>query len=171
MQATKGDEIIVRGNQVGAADRRGVIVDVRGAGGAPPYMVRWSDGHEDLFFPSSDASITHPEHGEQVDRVADETQQADRVGDDEQQQAEPVSTGKHKRKGSMSRDEASLLLMALGNALARSGDVMIELEGETLELGSPSTVDVELAVKAGHKRVEVEIELEWSTQEQEVEQA
>ena len=27
--------------------------------GAPPYVVKWSDGHEGLYFPGSDASVVH----------------------------------------------------------------------------------------------------------------
>ena len=59
MPVRVGDEIVVRGHHVGDADRRGVIVEVRGAGGEPPYVVVWSDGHQGVFFPSSDAPIGH----------------------------------------------------------------------------------------------------------------
>ena len=30
---------------------------MHGADGAPPYVVRWSDGHEGLMFPGADAHI------------------------------------------------------------------------------------------------------------------
>jgi hypothetical protein len=60
VQAAVGDWIIVRSHHVGAADRRGEIVDVRGENGAPPFLVRWSvDGHEALLFPGPDATIEH----------------------------------------------------------------------------------------------------------------
>jgi len=59
MHANVGDRIVVRGHQVGDADRRGEIVEVHGADGAPPYVVRWSDGHQGLFFPGSDATVEH----------------------------------------------------------------------------------------------------------------
>lgn len=59
MDAKMGDRIVVRGHQVGDGDRRGEIVEVQGADGAPPYVVRWSDGHEVLFFPGSDATVEH----------------------------------------------------------------------------------------------------------------
>jgi hypothetical protein len=62
MNANVGDRIIVRGHQVGDTDREGVIVEVRGTDGAPPYIVRWSDGHQGLFFPGSDATVEHAEH-------------------------------------------------------------------------------------------------------------
>jgi Domain of unknown function (DUF1918) len=42
---------------VGQADRVGRIVEVRGPGGAPPYVVRFEDGHEGLVFPGPDAVI------------------------------------------------------------------------------------------------------------------
>jgi hypothetical protein len=59
MHANDGDHITVRGHHVGDADREGVIVEVHGADGAPPYVVRWSDGHEGLFFPGADAAVEH----------------------------------------------------------------------------------------------------------------
>lgn len=61
MNASVGDRIIVRGHQVGDPNRDGVIVEVHGADGQPPYVVRWSDGHEGLFFPGSDATVEHAE--------------------------------------------------------------------------------------------------------------
>jgi Domain of unknown function (DUF1918) len=59
MRAEVGDELIVRGRHVGDEDREGVIIEIHGEQGAPPYLVRWEDGHESAFFPSSD---THTEH-------------------------------------------------------------------------------------------------------------
>ena len=35
------------------------MLEVRGPNGEPPYLVRWSDGHEGLMFPGSDAHIDH----------------------------------------------------------------------------------------------------------------
>jgi hypothetical protein len=57
MQANPGDQILVRGHHVGDPDRHGEVIEVRGGAGQPPYMVRWSDGHEALFIPSSDAIL------------------------------------------------------------------------------------------------------------------
>lgn len=57
MNANVGDRIVVLGNKVGNPKREGVIVEVHGAKGDPPYVVRWSDGHQGLFFPGSDATI------------------------------------------------------------------------------------------------------------------
>lgn len=62
MHATKGDRLVLQGNHVGDPLRAGEIVEVHGADGAPPYLVRWSDdGHESLMFPGPDAYIEHPE--------------------------------------------------------------------------------------------------------------
>ena len=58
MQAAKGDLLIVHGRTVGNVDRRGEVIDVRGQGGQPPYLVRWEpDGHEGLVFPGPDCHI------------------------------------------------------------------------------------------------------------------
>ncbi len=59
MKARVGDELIVRGHHVGDTDRRGVITEVHGEDGTPPYLVRWSGGHESSFFPSSDTVVEH----------------------------------------------------------------------------------------------------------------
>jgi hypothetical protein len=59
MHAQAGDELTVRGRHQGDEDRHGVIIRVDGANGAPPYLVRWRDGHESVFFPASGAKIEH----------------------------------------------------------------------------------------------------------------
>jgi Domain of unknown function (DUF1918) len=59
MRAEIGDEIVVRGRHVGDEDRRGTIVEVHGEGGAPPYLVRWDNGHDSVFTPSSDTMVEH----------------------------------------------------------------------------------------------------------------
>ncbi len=53
MQAAVGDRFHVRGSIVGQPKRSGEIVEVRGAGGEPPYLVRFDDGHTSLVFPWS----------------------------------------------------------------------------------------------------------------------
>jgi hypothetical protein len=60
MQAAVGDRLHVRGHIVGQSERMGEIVEVRGAGGEPPYLVRFDDGHTSLVFPGPDAVIQHP---------------------------------------------------------------------------------------------------------------
>ena len=59
MRANAGDELVVKGHHVGDQDRKAVIIEVHGEKGAPPYLVRWSDGHESVFFPSSDTVVGH----------------------------------------------------------------------------------------------------------------
>ncbi|MGZ4126729.1 MAG: DUF1918 domain-containing protein [Actinomycetota bacterium] len=63
MQASVGDRLVIKGHHVGDADRDAEILEVHGAHGGPPYLVRWSDdGHVALIFPSSDAFVEHPAH-------------------------------------------------------------------------------------------------------------
>ncbi|BCB81457.1 DUF1918 domain-containing protein [Phytohabitans flavus] len=57
MQATVGDRLHVHSNTVGASDRTAEIVEVRGADGSPPYLVRFPDGRESLVFPGTDCVI------------------------------------------------------------------------------------------------------------------
>ena len=57
MHATIGDRLHVHSNSVGASDRVGEILEVRGANGAPPYRVRYQDGHESLVFPGPDCVV------------------------------------------------------------------------------------------------------------------
>jgi hypothetical protein len=59
MQATVGDQLVIRSNRTGEVDRHGEITEVHGENGAPPYLVHWSDGHETVLFPSSDAVVEH----------------------------------------------------------------------------------------------------------------
>lgn len=62
MRAAVGDRIVIRGHSVGEHPRDGEVVEVRGPDGAPPFVVRWEDGHEALIFPGPDAMIEHVEH-------------------------------------------------------------------------------------------------------------
>jgi Domain of unknown function (DUF1918) len=59
MQAVVGDRLHVHGNAVGQADKTGEIVEVHGAAGTPPYLVRFDDGHTGLCFPGPDAVVEH----------------------------------------------------------------------------------------------------------------
>jgi len=59
MKAQAGDELVVKGRHVGDPDRTGVIIEVIGQAGGPPYLVRWSDGHESSFFPTSGTVAQH----------------------------------------------------------------------------------------------------------------
>ena len=59
MQAQVGDELTVRGRHQGDEDRHGTIIRVDGENGAPPYLVRWRDGHESVFFPAYGTEAEH----------------------------------------------------------------------------------------------------------------
>jgi hypothetical protein len=60
MRARVGDRLHVFGRQVGSPERTGQIVEVRGADGGPPYVVRFDDGREALVFPGPDAVVEPP---------------------------------------------------------------------------------------------------------------
>lgn len=57
MNATIGDRLLVHGNTVGERDRTGIIIEIKGSGGGPPYIVRFDDGHTGLVFPGPDAVV------------------------------------------------------------------------------------------------------------------
>ena len=57
MKAAVGDRITVHGLHVGDATRCGEVLEVKGAGGEPPYVVRWDDGHEAVFVPGSGVRV------------------------------------------------------------------------------------------------------------------
>jgi hypothetical protein len=59
MQAKVGDELTVMGRRQGDEERHGEIMEVHGENGSPPYLVRWRDGSESVFFPSSDTVVQH----------------------------------------------------------------------------------------------------------------
>jgi hypothetical protein len=59
MRAKVGDGLTIKGRHQGDEDRHGEIIEIHGKDGAPPYLVRWRDAHESLFFPSSDTVVEH----------------------------------------------------------------------------------------------------------------
>lgn len=59
MKAALGDGLTVKGRHQGDEDRHGEVIEVHGEQGSPPYLVRWSDGHESVFFPSADTLVQH----------------------------------------------------------------------------------------------------------------
>ena len=62
MQAQPGDRVVIKSHIMGEHDRDGEIVEVHGADGGPPFVVRWDDSdHEVLFFPGPDATVVHYE--------------------------------------------------------------------------------------------------------------
>ena len=63
MQARPGDRIVVKSRHTGEPTHTGEVMEVQGADGGPPYLVRWDDsGHTTLFFPGSDATVEHLGH-------------------------------------------------------------------------------------------------------------
>jgi hypothetical protein len=60
MEAAVGDRIIIESNRVGASNRTGEIVEVVDDETGRHFRVRWDDGHDTVFFPSSGgATIEH----------------------------------------------------------------------------------------------------------------
>lgn len=61
MRVAVGDRLHVQGRVVGQSQQTAEVIEVHGEDGAPPYLVRYDDGHEVLAFPGSDAWVEHPE--------------------------------------------------------------------------------------------------------------
>ena len=60
MEAKVGDRIVVHSTHQGEPERTGEVLEVRGAAGGPPYLVKWApDGHTALFYPSGTATVVH----------------------------------------------------------------------------------------------------------------
>jgi hypothetical protein len=57
MHALVGDRLHVHSRVVGIEQRLGEILEVRGDEGAPPYLVRFADGHEGLVYPGPDCLV------------------------------------------------------------------------------------------------------------------
>ena len=57
MHAQVGERLLIHSSKVGVPEQRAEILEVRGADGAPPYRVRFDDGHEGLVFPGSDCHV------------------------------------------------------------------------------------------------------------------
>jgi hypothetical protein len=59
MQARVGDRIVVESRKVGDPRRSGAVVEVLTGPETDHYRVRWDNGHESIFYPSSDATVEH----------------------------------------------------------------------------------------------------------------
>jgi hypothetical protein len=59
MQAAVGDTITVRAVHQGESDRHGTVIEIHGEDGQPPYVVKWQDDHESLFFPAAGTVVEH----------------------------------------------------------------------------------------------------------------
>ena len=56
-RAKVGDVLVISGHRVGETERTGEILDVLGESGHEHFRVRWDDGRESIFYPSSDATV------------------------------------------------------------------------------------------------------------------
>ena len=64
MHASTGDRIVVESSHVGQPSREGVVIEVVAApSGRDPHRVRWADGHESIYFPSSDCHVVAAREG------------------------------------------------------------------------------------------------------------
>jgi hypothetical protein len=62
VEARVGDRIVVRSTHQGEPERTGRVLEVRGEGGGPPYVVRWdNDGHTGVFHPAAGTCAVAPE--------------------------------------------------------------------------------------------------------------
>ncbi|MTE16058.1 DUF1918 domain-containing protein [Nocardia aurantiaca] len=62
MYAKPGDWLIVEHNTIGGTARHGLIEEVHGDGGEPPYLVHWTDtGRRALIYPGPDAYVLSSE--------------------------------------------------------------------------------------------------------------
>ncbi len=57
MQAQVGERLHIHGKNVGSTDQVAEILEVRGSDGAPPYLVKYPDGHESVIFPGPDCVV------------------------------------------------------------------------------------------------------------------
>jgi len=63
MHAAVGDALTVKAVHQGEPDRHGEIIEIHGKDGEPPYLVRWQDQHESLFFPAAGTVVEHHRAG------------------------------------------------------------------------------------------------------------
>ncbi len=71
MKAKANDWLVIKSTHVDQADRRGLISEVHGAHGAPPYVVRWLDtGHVATVIPGPDAVVVTAAAQKAADRQA-----------------------------------------------------------------------------------------------------
>ena len=64
MNAVAAGRLHVHGRVVATSDQTSEIIEIRGQGGAPRYVVRRNDGHEALMLPGTDEPGQHPHNHE-----------------------------------------------------------------------------------------------------------
>jgi hypothetical protein len=57
LNADVGDQLVIESSRPDMPRRHGEILEVHGEAGAPPYVVRWSDGRESAVYPGPLARI------------------------------------------------------------------------------------------------------------------
>ena len=57
MRASVGDRVVIHGRVVGAAERAGEVIEVRGSESNSLLVVRYDDGHEAILSPGSDCEV------------------------------------------------------------------------------------------------------------------
>lgn len=62
MRAQPGDRIILAAPTIDGPLRDGEVFEARGEDGQPPYLVRWSDGHEGLLYPGPGSILRLTSH-------------------------------------------------------------------------------------------------------------
>ena len=62
MHANVGDQLVIESNKVDSPRKIGEILEVQGHDGAPPYVVKWADGHQAVMYPGADAHVV-PQQG------------------------------------------------------------------------------------------------------------
>jgi hypothetical protein len=67
MDARPGDELVIKGHRTGQPDRKGEVLEARGAQGGPPFVVRWDDtGHTTVLYPGTDCEVHGAAHGSEA---------------------------------------------------------------------------------------------------------
>ncbi len=57
LHAKVGDHIAIDSDHLGESRREGEVLEVLGEGETTHYRIRWSDGHESIFYPASSAHV------------------------------------------------------------------------------------------------------------------
>jgi len=67
MKAVPGNWLVVESTHVNQPKRHGLILEVHGSDGEPPYLVRWSDNDaETLFVPGPGTHVLTTEQMQQL---------------------------------------------------------------------------------------------------------
>jgi uncharacterized protein DUF1876/uncharacterized protein DUF1918 len=123
MKARIGDHVVVASPTAGGTVRDGTIVEVRGADGAPPYAVEWSDSHTSgLFYPGPDAHVTAPEETSSASRLRSWRVEIDLVESGDETTAHAVLVAETSRdldaRGEAHRNPTDVAVPRIGDEVA-----------------------------------------------------